>query len=69
MTVHGGTIGARVGLSWVAGVEAVAEQEAVAGQGQTEGVAGQGQGVKIAGAVGQRLRAGARAGCGDWHCR
>ena len=69
MTAHGGTIGARVDLSWVAWVEAVAEQESVAGRGRTEGVVEPGQAVKTRRAVGQRLRAGARAGCGGWHCR
>ena len=68
-TVTGGTIGARVGLSWVAGQEAVAEQEAIAGQGRIVGVAEPGQAVKTRGAVGQRLRAEGRAGSGGWHCR
>ena len=69
MTVHGGTIGARVGLSWVAGVEAVAEQESVVGQGRIVGVVEPGQAVKTQGAVGQLLRAEARAGGGGCHCR
>ena len=51
-------------MSRVVGVEAVAEQEAVAGQGRIAGVAEPGQAVKTQGAVGQRLRAGARAGGG-----
>ena len=68
MTVHGGTIGARVDLSWIAGVEAVAEQEAL-GQGRIVGVVEPGKAVKTRGAVGQCLRAGARAGCGGWRCR
>ncbi len=69
MTGPGGPIRARVGLSWVAGVEAVAEREAVAGQGRTEGEAEPGQAVKTEGVVGQRLRAGARVACGIWSCR
>ena len=54
----------RVGCSsWVAG------QEAVAGQWRIAGGAEPGQGVKMAGVAGQRLKDGARAGCGDWSCR
>ena len=64
MTVPGGTVPVQVGCSsWVAG------QEAVAGQGRIAGGAEPGQGVKMAGVAGQRLKTGARAGCGDWSCR